>query len=130
MVDEFGSIIFNGINLLGLRKEERERFMGSKIDMIFQNPMNSLRPTEKVSKQFIETLKVAESRGNIKLEAYDYSMISNSKANPLLDRFLGVKNSPVDHLTLVINIGWRLLNGLNLLGYLILRVSLKNTHFN
>ncbi len=71
-----GEIIYKGNNLLKVDTRSRERFMGSEIGMIFQNPMNSLRPTEKVSKQFTDTLKAAEARGGLKLEAYDYSKLN------------------------------------------------------
>jgi oligopeptide/dipeptide ABC transporter ATP-binding protein len=96
-----GEVIYKGVNLLSLDRRVRERFMGSEIGMIFQNPMNSLRPTEKVSKQFIDTLKVAEARGSLKLEAYDYSKPwgVSGRFSALIDRVLGVSKRTGSGLT-------------------------------
>ena len=38
-----GSIIFEGVNLLNLTKEEQLRIRGKDIAMIFQEPMTSLK---------------------------------------------------------------------------------------
>ncbi|MFD2210802.1 ABC transporter ATP-binding protein [Virgibacillus halophilus] len=51
-----GSIHFEGKNLLALSKRQMRKIKGSKIGMIFQDPMTSLNPTMKVGKQIAEAL--------------------------------------------------------------------------
>ena len=53
---EKGSIFFNGRDLLQLDLEELRKIKGSEISMIFQEPMTSLNPLQRVGKQ-IEDLK-------------------------------------------------------------------------
>lgn len=51
-----GVIEFEGKNLLSLKKEELNKIRGTKISMIFQDPMTSLNPYLKVSTQMVEVL--------------------------------------------------------------------------
>ncbi|MDY0404800.1 ABC transporter ATP-binding protein [Virgibacillus sp. 179-BFC.A HS] len=51
-----GSIQFEGKDLLTLSKRQMRKIKGSKIGMIFQDPMTSLNPTMKVGKQIAEAL--------------------------------------------------------------------------
>jgi oligopeptide transport system ATP-binding protein len=51
-----GSIQFQGKELLGMSKREMRKVKGSKIGMIFQDPMTSLNPTMVVGKQIAEGL--------------------------------------------------------------------------
>lgn len=51
-----GSISFQGKELLNLSKKELRKIKGSKIGMIFQDPMTSLNPTMIVGKQIAEGL--------------------------------------------------------------------------
>ncbi len=53
-----GKIIYNGLDLLNLSKEDIRKIRGNKISIIFQNPMMSLNPVFKVGQQIIETLLV------------------------------------------------------------------------
>ena len=53
-----GSIIFEGHELIGARKKEMQAIRGSKISMIFQEPMTSLNPLHTVGKQVAEILQV------------------------------------------------------------------------
>ncbi|ABV32647.1 ABC transporter ATP-binding protein [Pseudothermotoga lettingae] len=48
-----GKIIFEGLDLLAINKHPR----GTKISMVFQNPMNSLNPNIKIGKQLTEVLQ-------------------------------------------------------------------------
>ena len=50
-----GEILFYGENILNKKKEMQE-IRGSKIGMIFQDPMTSLNPTMTVGKQIMEAL--------------------------------------------------------------------------
>lgn len=51
-----GKIIFNGIDLIKLNKEEIRKYRGSKIAMIFQEPMTSLNPVMKCGNQVAEAI--------------------------------------------------------------------------
>ncbi len=52
-----GRVIFDGKNLLELSQKELSRFRGSRISMIFQEPMTALNPTMKVGEQVAEVLR-------------------------------------------------------------------------
>ena len=51
-----GSIVFDGQELLGAPEEALRRIRGSRIAMIFQEPMTSLNPLHTVERQIGETL--------------------------------------------------------------------------
>ncbi|MBO8180540.1 MAG: ABC transporter ATP-binding protein [Archaeoglobus sp.] len=51
-----GKITFDGLDLLSLSDEEMRKIRGDKIGMVFQNPMTSLDPLEKVGDQISETI--------------------------------------------------------------------------
>ena len=51
-----GSILFNRQELVGMSEEEIRSVRGSKIAIIFQEPMSSLNPLHKVGKQILEVL--------------------------------------------------------------------------
>jgi len=53
---ENGQILFEGIDLVKLKKSELRKFRGTKISMIFQEPMTSLNPSLKVGFQIVELL--------------------------------------------------------------------------
>jgi peptide/nickel transport system ATP-binding protein len=52
-----GEILFRGRNLLELSPEELQEIRGSKISMIFQDPMTSLHPFYKVGQQIVEAIR-------------------------------------------------------------------------
>src|SRR5215204_3030619 len=52
-----GEAIFEGENLLKLSEQQMQKIRGSKIAMIFQDPMTSLDPTMRVGKQIAESLR-------------------------------------------------------------------------
>jgi oligopeptide transport system ATP-binding protein len=51
-----GEILFENKDLLKLSKREMQKIKGSKISMVFQDPMTSLNPTMKIGKQIEEGL--------------------------------------------------------------------------
>lgn len=53
---EEGQILFDGKDLLSLSEEEFVQIRGSRISMIFQDPMSSLNPIMKVGKQLTESM--------------------------------------------------------------------------
>ena len=53
-----GEIWFNGKNLLNAKEKEICRLRGTKISMIFQEPMTALNPVVKIGKQIEEVFKI------------------------------------------------------------------------
>ena len=53
-----GSVIFDGLDLTKLSEEDMRRIRGSRIAMVFQDPMTSLNPLMKIGEQLTETLMV------------------------------------------------------------------------
>lgn len=53
-----GSIKFKGKELVGISKKEMEKIRGSKISIIFQDPMTSLNPVYTVRNQLEEAIKL------------------------------------------------------------------------
>jgi peptide/nickel transport system ATP-binding protein len=52
-----GEILFQGRDLLEMRREEMRNIRGSKISMIFQDPLTSLHPYYRVGDQIVEGLR-------------------------------------------------------------------------
>ena len=55
-----GRILFKGRDLVGLGEEEMRALRGKRIAMIFQDPMTSLNPYLRVSRQLTEVLELHE----------------------------------------------------------------------
>lgn len=55
-----GSIKFEGVDLLSLSEEDMRKIRGSKISMIFQDPMTSLNPVMTVGEQIAEVIEIHE----------------------------------------------------------------------
>lgn len=53
-----GSIVFDGMDLKNVRKDEMRKIQGKDISTIFQEPMTSLNPLMKIGKQVSENLKL------------------------------------------------------------------------
>ena len=67
-----GEVIFNGSDLLLLRDEAIRKIRGRRIAMIFQDPMTSLNPFMKISKQLMEMTQL--HLGHSKSQAYDHAV--------------------------------------------------------
>ena len=78
-----GSVVFDELDLLKLSDKELENILGTKISMIFQDPMTSLNPVLTIGFQIAETLRV--HRGFSKKEAKE-------KTLDLLNK-VGIKNA-------------------------------------
>ena len=63
-----GSILFEGEDLLKKTEKEMQSIRGNSISMIFQDPMTTLNPTQKIGKQIMEVL--IEHKGMSKKDAY------------------------------------------------------------
>ena len=68
-----GSITFDGEDVLAKSAEEMTEFRGSKVAMIFQNPMTCLNPVYTVGNQLIEALR-AHNKHVSKAEASKKAM--------------------------------------------------------
>ena len=53
---EAEAILFEGRDVLGLSADERRRLRGSKMSMIFQEPMTSLNPVHTIGQQIVEAI--------------------------------------------------------------------------
>ncbi len=62
-----GEVFLDGQNLTALRESEMRKIRGSKIAMIFQDPMTALNPLITVGDQIIEVLQIHDAA--LKLEA-------------------------------------------------------------
>jgi oligopeptide transport system ATP-binding protein len=61
-----GSIMFEDKDLTKIKDKEWESIRGSKIGMIFQDPMNSLNPVQKIKSQIMEVVKLHQKVKNKK----------------------------------------------------------------
>lgn len=59
-----GSVMFEGRNLLKLKPGEMEKIHGTGINMVFQEPLDSLNPVYTVETQIDEALKVQRKRAD------------------------------------------------------------------
>lgn len=57
-----GSILLDGIELVGLPEREYRKLRGDKFSMIFQEPMTALDPTMRVGRQIAEVIALHQDR--------------------------------------------------------------------
>ncbi len=67
-----GKIIFNGVDILGLSEKDLRKVRGRQIAMIFQDPMTSLNPFMKISRQLMEITEL--HLGHNKDQAYEHAV--------------------------------------------------------
>src|SRR6185369_4451367 len=67
-----GEILFNGTDLLLLSNEAIRKIRGRRIAMIFQDPMTSLNPFMKISRQLMEMTQL--HLGHTKAQARDHAV--------------------------------------------------------
>src|SRR6476619_2666502 len=67
-----GEIVFNGQDILLLPTEEVRKIRGRRIAMIFQDPMTSLNPFLKISRQLMEMTQL--HLGHSKGQAYEHAI--------------------------------------------------------
>lgn len=69
-----GQMIFNGEDLLTKDDKEMAQIRGRSISMIFQDPMTSLNPLQRIDQHFIETIRTHE-RATTKAEALERAKV-------------------------------------------------------
>ena len=89
-----GTIIFEGINLLNLSKEEIRKRRGKDIAMIFQEPMTSLNPVLTIGYQIQEAIEIHEKLNKVDLnkrveELLDIVGIPKERINSYPDELSG-----------------------------------------
>jgi oligopeptide transport system ATP-binding protein len=67
-----GEVLFRGQDILSLSQEDVRRIRGKRISMIFQDPMTSLNPFMRISKQLMELTRL--HLGHTKQEAYEHAI--------------------------------------------------------
>jgi oligopeptide transport system ATP-binding protein len=67
-----GEVMFDGRDLLALPSEEMRKMRGRRIAMVFQDPMTSLNPFMRVSRQLMEVTRL--HLGHSKSEAYEHAV--------------------------------------------------------
>ncbi|HSS19284.1 MAG TPA: ABC transporter ATP-binding protein [Pyrinomonadaceae bacterium] len=67
-----GEIFFDGVNILSLPEAEVRKIRGRRIAMIFQDPMTSLNPFMRISRQLMEITQL--HLGHNKAEAYEHAV--------------------------------------------------------
>jgi len=65
-----GQIIFDGEDIMGYDDRQMRDFRGRRVSMIFQDPMTSLNPVQRVDEHFTEAIEVHEPRTPLR-EALD-----------------------------------------------------------
>jgi oligopeptide/dipeptide ABC transporter ATP-binding protein len=70
-----GNIIYRGTNLSSLPKKAWNKYRGTEIGMIFQEPLSSLNPVEKIGKQMAEAIHIGKTRRKPRdeMKLHDYS---------------------------------------------------------
>jgi peptide/nickel transport system ATP-binding protein len=68
-----GEVLFRGVNLLDLSKDDLRKIRGAEMGMVFQDPMSSLHPFYKVGSQIAEAVLAHEdvSKGDAMKRAID-----------------------------------------------------------
>jgi oligopeptide transport system ATP-binding protein len=67
-----GQILFDGLDILKLKENDVRKIRGRRIAMIFQDPMTSLNPFMKISRQLMELTQL--HLGHTRREAYDHAI--------------------------------------------------------
>jgi peptide/nickel transport system ATP-binding protein len=57
-----GQLLFDGVDLLSLSDREMREWRGSRVSMIFQDPMTSLNPVQRIDGHMVEAIQVHEGQ--------------------------------------------------------------------
>ena len=85
-----GEVIFQGQDILKLQEAEVRKIRGKRVGMIFQDPMTSLNPFMKISRQLMEMTEL--HLGHSRRQAYDHAvkmleMVGIPDAKARIDRY-------------------------------------------
>jgi oligopeptide transport system ATP-binding protein len=67
-----GQVLFDGVDILVLKEADVRKIRGRRIAMIFQDPMTSLNPFMKISRQLMEITRL--HLGHTRHQAYDHAI--------------------------------------------------------
>src|SRR4030095_12261903 len=67
-----GEVLFDGVDILSLPESDVRKIRGRRIAMIFQDPMTSLNPFMKISRQMMEVTQL--HLGHTRREAYEHAI--------------------------------------------------------
>src|SRR5919112_3259066 len=67
-----GEVLFHGQDVMALPQDEVRKIRGKRISMIFQDPMTSLNPFMRISKQLMELTRL--HLGHTKQQAYEHAI--------------------------------------------------------
>ena len=70
-----GEVLFNGENILNYSKQQMQSFRGSRISMIFQDPMTCLNPVFTVGSQLREAIRIHTDRNREETQARALEML-------------------------------------------------------
>jgi oligopeptide/dipeptide ABC transporter ATP-binding protein len=60
-----GQIVFDGENIMDYDDEQMRDFRGRRVSMIFQDPMTSLNPVQRVDEHIVEAIQVHEPKTSV-----------------------------------------------------------------
>lgn len=82
-----GELVFDGANLLELPERTLRSLRGARLGMVFQDPMTSLDPLQRVADHLIETIRTHEPRVS--------EAAARRRAGELVER-LGIRDDRID----------------------------------
>lgn len=88
-----GEILLNGKDIVPMNKHEMKSIRGREISMIFQDPMTSLNPTQRIGKQIEEAVRVHETVSEQEARQRAISMLEKSVSRDRKKEFSNIHMS-------------------------------------
>ena len=70
-----GEVLFKGENILNYSAQQMQKFRGSRISIIFQDPMTCLNPTFSIGSQLREAIRIHTARNEEQIQARALEML-------------------------------------------------------
>ena len=70
-----GEVLFRGENILNYSEQQMQKFRGSRISIIFQDPMTCLNPTFSIGSQLREAIRIPTDRSKEEIQARALEML-------------------------------------------------------
>ena len=70
-----GEVLFKGENILNYPEQQMQKFRGSRISIIFQDPMTCLNPTFSIGSQLREAIRIHTDRNKEEIQARALEML-------------------------------------------------------